>query len=100
MTVSAPEAVAAPVRADRVPAPRRRHPLRFAVLVGLGVLLLLIVAPLLVVALNAVKSPAEYAGRGPLSVPTSLYLHGTVDFWNRVDFSRKLLNSFVVSLAV
>ena len=79
---------------------RRRHPARFAVLVALGILLLLVVAPLLVVALNAVKSPADYAGNGPLSIPESLHWSGIVDFWQRVDFSRKLWNSFITSLVV
>ncbi|GID91962.1 carbohydrate ABC transporter permease [Amorphoplanes digitatis] len=78
----------------------RRYPARFIVLAVLLVLLLLVVAPLLVVALNAVKSPADYAGNGPLSIPESLHLSGIVDFWNRVDFGRKLLNSFVTSAAV
>jgi ABC-type glycerol-3-phosphate transport system permease component len=76
---------------------RRRDPVRWAVLVALLVLVLLVVAPLLVVALNAFKTPSEYAGNGPLALPGGLHLKGIVDFWNRVDFGRKLLNSFVIS---
>src|SRR6266702_1286151 len=87
-----------------VPAPaarrRRRDPVRHLVLAGLLVLVLLMVAPLLVVALNAVKSPAEYAANGPLALPRHLYLSGIVDFWNRVKFGRVLLNSLVISGAV
>jgi len=83
-----------------VPAIRRKPHARFLVLVVLLVLLLLVVAPLLVVAVNAVKSPAEYASGGPLSLPHGLYWHGIVDFWNRVDFGRKLWNSFVTSALV
>ncbi len=87
-----------------VPAPaarrRRRDPVRHLVLAGLLVLVLLMVAPLLVVALNAVKSPAEYAANGPLALPRHLYLSGIVDFWNRVNFGRVLLNSLVISGAV
>ncbi|MFD0820526.1 carbohydrate ABC transporter permease [Micromonospora zhanjiangensis] len=60
----------------------------------------LTVAPLLVVAMNAVKNPADYAGNGPLAAPRSLYFDGIVDFWHRVDFTRKLLNSLVISLTV
>jgi raffinose/stachyose/melibiose transport system permease protein len=78
----------------------RRGPTRHLVLCGLIVLTLLVIAPMLVIAVNAFKSPAEYAGHGPLALPRSLYLHGIVDFWNRVDFGRKLLNSLVVSAAV
>jgi raffinose/stachyose/melibiose transport system permease protein len=76
---------------------RRRDPVRWAVLVALLVLVLLVVAPLLVVALNAFKTPSEYASNGPLALPGGLHLKGIVDFWNRVDFGRKLLNSFVIS---
>ncbi|MFC7533767.1 carbohydrate ABC transporter permease [Actinoplanes sp. GCM10030250] len=100
MTVTA---VSSPAKAPSGEAPkalRHRNPVRFFVLFGLLVLLLLLVGPLLVVALNAVKSPAEYAGNGPLSIPTSLYWDGIVDFWNRVDFGQKLLNSFITSLTV
>src|SRR4051812_36029871 len=79
---------------------RRRYPARFIVLVVLLILLLFVVAPLLVVALNAVKSPADYASNGPLSIPKSLHWSGIVDFWQRVDFTRKLLNSFVTSAVV
>lgn len=78
----------------------RRNPLRYPVLFTLVVLLGLVVAPLLVIALNAVKSPPDYAANGPLSLPESLHLAGIVDFWHRVDFGRKLWNSFVVSFAV
>ncbi|GAA1621691.1 carbohydrate ABC transporter permease [Actinoplanes couchii] len=77
-----------------------RNPVRFFVLAGLLVLLLLMVGPLLAVAVNAFKSPAEYAANGPLSIPGSLYLDGIVDFWNRVDFGQKLWNSFVSALTV
>jgi ABC-type glycerol-3-phosphate transport system permease component len=73
---------------------------RYSVLAGLVVLLLLVVSPFLVIALNAVKSPADYATHGPIAWPHGLHLAGIVDFWQRVDFGRKLLNSFVVSLAV
>lgn len=105
-TLSAPAAdptvggpAARPPRAG--PAGRRRHgPFRYPILLALVVLLGLVLAPLLVVALNAAKSPADYAANGPLALPESLHLSGIVDFWQRVDFTRKLWNSFVVSLVV
>ncbi|WFE21130.1 carbohydrate ABC transporter permease [Solwaraspora sp. WMMD937] len=70
------------------------------VLIGLTVLTLLVLAPFLVVALNAVKAPAEYAANGPLALPGELYLRGIVDFWFRVDFGEKLWNSFLISATV
>jgi raffinose/stachyose/melibiose transport system permease protein len=83
-----------------VTAARHRNPARFAVLIGLLVLLLLVVAPLLVVVVNAVKSPSDYAGQGPLALPHHLYWKGIADFWTRVDFGQKLWNSFLSSFAV
>jgi ABC-type glycerol-3-phosphate transport system permease component len=75
----------------------RRGPTRYVVLFGLIVLLLLVIAPLLVVALNAFKTPAEYATNGPLALPGSVHLSGIVSFWQRVHFGQKLLNSLIVS---
>jgi raffinose/stachyose/melibiose transport system permease protein len=81
-------------------ATEKRGSARYAVLVVLLIVLLIVVSPLLVVALNAVKSPADYASHGPLSLPSSFYWHGIVDFWNRVDFGGKLWNSFITSISV
>jgi raffinose/stachyose/melibiose transport system permease protein len=92
----------ADVRQDQRPikAAKHRNPVRFAVLVGLLILLLLVIAPLLIVVINAVKSPSDYASHGPLALPQHLYWKGIVDFWNRVDFGEKLWNSFISSFAV
>ncbi|MFD0069777.1 carbohydrate ABC transporter permease, partial [Streptomyces sp. NPDC127574] len=74
----------------------RRYPVLLALVVGA----LFMVLPFVVVAVNAVKSPAEYAEHGPLSLPHGLYLDGLKDFWERVDFGRKLLNSVLISGSV
>ncbi|GGN69468.1 ABC transporter permease [Actinoplanes lobatus] len=79
---------------------KHRNPVRFVVLAALLVLLLLMVGPMLAVAVNAFKSPADYAANGPLSIPADIYWDGIVDFWNRVNFGQKLWNSFVTALAV
>ncbi|MGA5298543.1 carbohydrate ABC transporter permease [Nucisporomicrobium flavum] len=98
--------LSAPARQDRTEGAeplrpvKRRRPARWVVLAILLVLVLLVVAPMLVVAINAVKTPADYASNGPLSIPERLSFQGIADFWERVDFTRKLLNSFVTSLAV
>jgi len=78
---------------------RRRWP-RHAVVIALAILLLLTLAPFLVVAINAVKTPSDYAEHGPIALPRALDLTSIVEFWHRVDFTRKLINSFVVSGAV
>jgi raffinose/stachyose/melibiose transport system permease protein len=100
MTTLAPPAKIKNQDPDIKAAAKRRNPISYAVLIGLFILLLVVVAPLLVVVINAVKSPADYAGHGPLSFPHHLYFKGIVDFWNRVDFGEKLWNSFISSLAV
>ena len=79
---------------------RPRRPARYLVLAGLSVLVLLVLAPILIIVMNAFKSPSDYASQGPLAFPHTVYLQGIIDFWNRVDFGRKLLNSFIVSAAV
>ncbi|MGN9836714.1 carbohydrate ABC transporter permease [Nonomuraea sp. H19] len=77
-----------------------RGPGRWAVLFALVVLAVVMVFPFAIVAINAVKSPAEYSSQGPLSLPDGLYLQGIIDFWNRVDFGTKLWNSFMISASV
>ncbi|GGP55096.1 carbohydrate ABC transporter permease [Saccharothrix coeruleofusca] len=74
----------------------RRH----AVLWSFAALAALMLVPFGVVALNAVKTPAEYATDGPLSLPDGVSVTGIVDFWERVDFGEKLFNSFVISGSV
>jgi raffinose/stachyose/melibiose transport system permease protein len=98
--------VAAPAREDQAgrPAPRpARRPFdlaRLLVLAGLVVLVLLMIAPVLVIVLNAFKTPADYATNGPLAWPERVSFDGIVDFWNRVDFGEKLWNSFLISASV
>ncbi len=78
----------------------RQDYLRYVVLAGLTMFALIMLVPFVIVTMNALKSPAEYAGDGPLSLPDGLYLQGLIDFWNRVDDGQKLLNSLLISGAV
>ncbi|MEU5045945.1 carbohydrate ABC transporter permease [Streptomyces griseorubiginosus] len=73
---------------------------RYPVLIALCVAALFMVVPFLIVTVNAFKSPAEYARNGPLSLPDGLYTQGLKDFWERVDFGRKLVNSVLISGSV
>src|SRR2546423_14115485 len=86
-----------PVPVRRKP---RRGPVAYGVLVVLVVLTLLFVAPLLVIAMNAFKTPADFAAHGPLALPHGWHFSTITNFWKRVDFGQKLLNSFEISLAV
>jgi raffinose/stachyose/melibiose transport system permease protein len=69
-------------------------------LLMMAILVIIVLYPMLTIALNAFKSPQDYASLGPLALPQSLYTKGLVDFWNRVNFGNKLLNSAIISLSV
>lgn len=58
---------------------------------------LVIVFPMLLLLLNAFKSPAEYANSNPLDLPTQLDFTGIQDFWSRYNFPRALTNSIFIS---
>ncbi|MGC0331647.1 raffinose/stachyose/melibiose transport system permease protein [Streptomyces sp. SAI-170] len=73
---------------------------RYPVLIALCLAALFMVVPFLIVVMNAVKSPAEYAQSGPLSLPEGIHLDGLENFWERVDYPRKLLNSLLISGSV
>lgn len=79
---------------------RRRSALDHFALLGLVVTAVLMLLPFAVVVLNALKSPQEYAAQGPLSLPGGVYLDGLRDFWLRVDFGGKLMNSLLISGSV
>jgi raffinose/stachyose/melibiose transport system permease protein len=79
---------------------RRRTPGSYALLVSLVVLAVVMLLPFVIIAFNAIKSPAEYSAHGPLSPPKGFYLQGLKDFWERVDFGGKLLNSLIISGSV
>ncbi|HZE31451.1 MAG TPA: carbohydrate ABC transporter permease, partial [Actinoallomurus sp.] len=79
---------------------RRRTPGSYALLVSLIVLAVVMLLPFLIIALNAFKTPAEYSSHGPLSLPKGFYLQGLKDFWTRVDFGGKLVNSVIISGSV
>jgi raffinose/stachyose/melibiose transport system permease protein len=69
-------------------------------LIALLLLLFVMFLPFLIITMNAIKSPSDYASNGPLALPTGVYLAGIEDFWNRVDFTTCLINSTVISLSV
>ncbi|HEU5472254.1 MAG TPA: carbohydrate ABC transporter permease [Actinophytocola sp.] len=92
--------MSAPTLTSRQRARCRPDPVRWVVLIGLAVLAVITLVPFGLVALNAVKSPADYSQGGPLQPPNSLYLQGIIDFWVRVDFGEKLWNSTVIAGSV
>ena|SRR5665648_53590 len=95
-----------PTARRRTRAPRgsherlRRGPLRWLVLAAAVLVAVAMMVPFAIMLLNAFKSPTDYSTNGPLSLPTTLYTDGLVNFWNRVDYPGKLMNSIVISGAV
>lgn len=86
---------------EPIPRPLRRRTRqgarRWLVLALLSAGLLLMLAPLLLAVLNAVKTAADYAANGPLALPQSFTIAGLKAFWQHVDFPQKLLNSLLLS---
>jgi raffinose/stachyose/melibiose transport system permease protein len=81
--------------------PRRRSgSARWLVLLCLVFVGVVIVAPFVIITFNALKSPVEYATRGPLALPRGFDLDGIRAFWTRVNFGQKLANSLLISLSV
>ncbi|PJI93406.1 carbohydrate ABC transporter permease [Luteimicrobium subarcticum] len=70
-----------------------RGPLRWVLLAFAVVVAILMLAPFVIMLLNAFKSPDDYSTNGPLSWPNEFYTHGIKVFWERVDFPVKLWNS-------
>jgi raffinose/stachyose/melibiose transport system permease protein len=72
----------------------------YPVLIAFVLAALLMLAPFGLVAMNAVKTSADYAAHGPLAWPHGLSLANLKTFWNLVDFGQVLLNSTLISAAV
>ncbi len=73
---------------------------KYIALAAMIILVAITLYPVVMIALNAFKSPQDYASHGPMSFPTSFYTQGLIDFWNRVTFEKKLLNSALISSSV
>jgi len=81
---------------------RRRHrsPLRWLVLVAAGLFALLVLAPVLLLVLNAFKTGGDYSAHGPLALPTTFSLDSFARYLQIVDYPRALWNSVVISTLV
>ncbi len=60
----------------------------------------LIVFPMILLLLNAFKSPADYANSSPLDFPEALDFTGIKTFWETQNFPRALWNSVFISTMV
>jgi raffinose/stachyose/melibiose transport system permease protein len=78
----------------------RRGPAAWLVLAAIVVLTAAILIPFALIALNAVKPPAQYAAHGPLGFPDGFSTGGITTFWDTADFGRALANSALISGSV
>lgn len=69
-------------------------------LIALIVLLFIMLFPVLMVTINSFKFEDEYYAHGAFALPQNFTLDVIVGTWQRTDFTRKLLNSSVISLSV
>lgn len=58
---------------------------------------LAVVFPMILLLLNAFKSPADYANSSPLDLPQKLDFTGITTFWTTQNFPRALWNSIFIS---
>lgn len=79
---------------------RQRGPMRWAILVLLVLLTAFTLFPFILALINAVKTGVQYSASGPLSIPTTIQFDSLARFWTLSDYSRKLLNSTLISAGV
>ncbi len=89
----------AEAKVTRATAQGRRHrsPVRWIILAVLVFILLATLFPFFLAIVNAIKSGVDYATNGPLALPHELDFTALQEFWNATDYSRKLLNSAIIS---
>jgi len=88
-----------PARTKATEADRRhrRGTARWFVLAAALVVAVVMMVPFVIMVLNAFKAPADYSQNGPLSWPAEFYTEGLRNFWDRVNFPEKLVNSIWIS---
>ncbi|NLX09158.1 MAG: carbohydrate ABC transporter permease [Chloroflexi bacterium] len=78
--------------------PRHILATRYLSLLLLAVLLAGVLFPLVVITLNSFKTEDEYFRSGPLSIPERFSLDNVRAVWERLDYTVKLRNSFIISI--
>ncbi|MGN8050363.1 carbohydrate ABC transporter permease [Curtobacterium sp. 22159] len=76
---------------------RRRGVTRWIVLAIAVVFALLMLAPLLLLVLNAFKTGADYSAHGPLALPERFSIEAFQQYLSLVDYPRALVNSIVIA---
>jgi raffinose/stachyose/melibiose transport system permease protein len=76
---------------------RPRTPAEWVLLALVSLAALAVVFPMLLLLINAFKSPVDYANSSPLDLPKAIDFTGIADFWSRYNFPRALWNSIFIS---
>jgi len=79
--------------------PRVNVATKYFSLLTLIVLLLIVLFPFFMITLNSFKTEDEYFRNGPLSLPQRFSLDNIRAVWDRLDYTIKLRNSFLISSA-
>ena len=84
-------------------AQKRHHskgPVRWIVLGLAGLLAIVIVAPLLLLIINAFKGSADYSAHGPLAMPDPITLESFRGFLDVINYPQALWNSVIIAALV
>ena len=100
LVTTAPPTGASPATTPAVRSRFARGPGRWVVLAIVTLCALAVLAPFVLMLLNAFKSPSDYSTNGPLSLPTEIYTKGLSTYWTQVNYPEKLINSIVISGSV
>ena len=76
---------------------RPRTPIEWVILVLVTLGALAVVFPMLLLLINAFKSPQDYANSSPIDLPHAIDFTGLKDFWSRYNFPHALGNSIFIS---
>jgi raffinose/stachyose/melibiose transport system permease protein len=61
---------------------------------------IIVLYPLILVVINSFKSETEYMNSSPFALPAKFTFDVMIQTWNRVDFTQKFVNSFIISFSV
>ena len=73
--------------------------IKYASLISLSVLVLLMIFPLILITLTSFKTEDEYYANGPLALPQSINLDILTYTWKSTNYTRLLMNSAIISIS-
>jgi raffinose/stachyose/melibiose transport system permease protein len=100
MSIAQTSQLSGAVAADAGPAPQRRDYTSWLILALLLIWLAATLFPFVLAAMNAIKTPSDYAEHGALGFPRTFDLNAITSFWVNAGFLQKLINSLMMSAGV